>query len=307
VVARIVCLGILTVAVAGVASAGTPLKAARIAARIPSGMAPCSENAGFGAMWVSNAVDATIARIDPATNKVTGVAKVGKGPCGVVASDDALWIDGYGTSMLERVDPQTLQVTDRIPIGPSFWDVEFGAGSVWATSEFDGTVARVDPTARKIVATVHVGKAPRQVRYGLGAIWVGENSGKAIYRVDPATNKARAVPTGLSQPDSVAVSRTAIWVVSSSDQYAVRLSPRTLNPVAKVKVGGGPANPAFASDGSVFIPNHWDGTVSRIDQRTNKVIATYKVGLKPFPAAAGFGDVWVPVTGANRVVRFHVG
>ena len=104
-VARIVCLGILTVAVAGVASAATPLKPARVAARIPSGMAPCSENAGFGAMWVSNAVDATIARIDPATNKVTGVAKVGKGPCGVVASDDALWIDGYGTSMLERVDP----------------------------------------------------------------------------------------------------------------------------------------------------------------------------------------------------------
>ena len=96
-------------------------------------------------------------------------------------------------------------------------------------------------------------------------------------------------------------------MTSSSDQYAVRLNPRTLKPVARVKVGVGPSNPAFASDGSVFVPNHLDGTVSRIDQRTNKVIATYKVGAKPFPAAAGFGDVWVPVTGANRVVRFHVG
>jgi DNA-binding beta-propeller fold protein YncE len=55
------------------------------------------------------------------------------------------------------------------------------------------------------------------------------------------------------------------------------------------------------------VPNNWDGTVSRIDQRTNKVIATYRVGPKVFPAAPGFGDVWVPSTGANRVARIHVG
>lgn len=37
------------------------------------------------------------------------------------------------------------------------------------------------------------------------------------------------------------------------------------------------------------------------------MIATIKVGLKPFPAALAFGDIWVPVTGANRLVRIHVG
>ncbi len=47
--------------------------------------------------------------------------------------------------------------------------------------------------------------------------------------------------------------------------------------------------------------------MSRIDSRRNKVVATFRVGPKPFPAAAAFGDVWVPVTGGRQVVRFHVG
>jgi DNA-binding beta-propeller fold protein YncE len=57
----------------------------------------------------------------------------------------------------------------------------------------------------------------------------------------------------------------------------------------------------------VFVPNTVDGTVSRIDPARNTVVATYKVGPTPYPAATAFGDVWVPVSGGTQVVRFHVG
>jgi virginiamycin B lyase len=77
--------------------------------------------------------------------------------------------------------------------------------------------------------------------------------------------------------------------------------------VARVRVGLGPSNAAIAGDGSVFVPNNADGTVSRIDPSRNKVVATYRVGPKPFPAATAFGDVWVPLAGGRQVVRFHVG
>jgi YVTN family beta-propeller protein len=72
-------------------------------------------------------------------------------------------------------------------------------------------------------------------------------------------------------------------------------------------VGIGPRNAAIAADGSVFVPNTADGTVSRIDPVRNRVVATFKVGPKPFPAAPAFGDVWVPVSGGSQVVRIHVG
>ncbi|MGZ4334432.1 MAG: hypothetical protein ACXVRJ_09200 [Gaiellaceae bacterium] len=57
----------------------------------------------------------------------------------------------------------------------------------------------------------------------------------------------------------------------------------------------------------MFVPNNADGTVSRIDPARNKVVFTYKVDPKPFPAAAAFGDVWVPLSGGSQVVRFRVG
>jgi YVTN family beta-propeller protein len=189
-----IALTILIFVVAGEAAAA--LKPARIAARITTGQAPCSESGGLGYLWVSNFKDGTVVRVDPATNRVTARIRVGPQPCGVVAGADALWVDGYGTGNVERVDPQTQQVVARIPVGPSLWDVEFGADAVWATSEFNGTVARIDPATNAITATIKVGMAPRQVRYGAGAIWVGNHAGRSIYRVDPATNKARAVAVG---------------------------------------------------------------------------------------------------------------
>jgi YVTN family beta-propeller protein len=108
-------------------------------------------------------------------------------------------------------------------------------------------------------------------------------------------------------PSSLAVSETAVWVATSLGSQVVRLDPKTLKVVARIKVGLNPSNPAIAPDGSVFVPNNVDGTVSRIDPARNRVIATIKVGPRPFPAAQAFGDIWVPVTRGNRVVRIHVG
>ena len=296
---RFTVLIILAAALAGTAAGASTLAPARIAARIVTGNGPCSENAGFGALWVANAGDSTLARIDPVTNRVTAKIKVGKGPCGVVSGADAIWVDGYGTNTVERVDPVQRKVVASIPIGPSVWDVEFGAGSVWATSELDGTVSRIDPATNKVVATIKAGSGPRQVRYGAGAIWVGNGAGKNVWRIDPATNRARAVPTGLLGPDSLAVSDRALWVAANSGSLVLRIDPRTLKVVARVKVGFHPGNPAFASDGSVFVPVTGEGTVVRIDPARNRVVSTWNVGSKPFPAAFAFGDVWVPVGGGS--------
>ena len=74
-----------------------------------------------------------------------------------------------------------------------------------------------------------------------------------------------------------------------------------------MKVGLGLSNPAIAPDGSVFVPNIGDGTVGRVDPARKRVVATFKVGPKPFPAAEAFGDIWVPASGTNRVTRIHVG
>jgi hypothetical protein len=59
---RILSIAILIALVAGVAGAIASVSPTRMAARIKTGNAPCSENGGLGYLWVSNFKDATIAQ-----------------------------------------------------------------------------------------------------------------------------------------------------------------------------------------------------------------------------------------------------
>jgi peptide/nickel transport system substrate-binding protein len=67
-------------------------------------------------------------------------------------------------------------------------------------------------------------------------------------------------------------------------------------PAAQISVGGGPTAIAFG-DGSVWVANDLDGTVSRIDPLTDDVAATVPVGDDPDAVAVAGGTVWV----ANRL------
>jgi YVTN family beta-propeller protein len=61
-----------------------------------------------------------------------------------------------------------------------------------------------------------------------------------------------------------------------------------------ISVGANPAALAVGND-SVWVANSGDGSVSRIDPRTNAVTATVAVGHRPQGIAIAAGAVWVTV------------
>ncbi len=63
--------------------------------------------------------------------------------------------------------------------------------------------------------------------------------------------------------------------------------------VAVIKVGKAPADGTRGPDGLEWIPNLGDGTISRIDPATDKVVDTIPVVASPFVARTYFGSVWV--------------
>ncbi len=60
-----------------------------------------------------------------------------------------------------------------------------------------------------------------------------------------------------------------------------------------MKVGSKPAQGAAAPNGTIWIPNFNDNTISMIDPKTNEVVATIKTGKGPFVVRSGFRDMWV--------------
>ena len=76
---------------------------------------------------------------------------------------------------------------------------------------------------------------------------------------------------------------------------------RTRSPA--IRVGRTPRSLA-ASDSAIWVSNHLSNTVSRINPKTRKVVATIRVGKKPENAAiADDGTIFVPNLGSNTVSR----
>lgn len=97
------------------------------------GHGPLDLVAAGGGLWVAEADDGTIARIDPAANRVTRRVRVGGTPTTLTANARWLWV-ATGTRIL-KIDPRTgaTQQTTRLP--GRVVDLAVGAGGLWAGVE----------------------------------------------------------------------------------------------------------------------------------------------------------------------------
>jgi len=85
----------------------------------------------------------------------------------------------------------------------------------------------------------------------------------------------------------------------------VRIDISRLKPEATFEV---PGNPDWiAVDESVWISNYPKDSVTRLDPKTGKVLATIHTGSKPCSGlAVGFGSLWVPNCGDETLVRLDL-
>jgi YVTN family beta-propeller protein len=146
-------------------------------------------------------------------------------------------------------------VVERIKLPDQIWDVAFGAGSVWATEANNGYVVRISPKTNRVRRRYRIPGRPT-----LGNLRYGGG---------------------------------AVWVGPRTGRRIFRIDVRTGH-VSSVAVGIAPRSVAVTPQ-AVWVSNSADGTVSRIDPATRKVVATIPVGQTPEnPAVASDGTVFVP-------------
>src|SRR5439155_25577193 len=90
-----------------------------------------------------------------------------------------------------------------------------------------------------------------------------------------------------------------VGVASYDTGPVVRVAPSRNKPEATLAVGNAPRFLA-AGEGSIWVLNQRDGTVSRIDPATSTVVATINAQLfgEGGCIAAGLGAAWVTLPGA---------
>ena len=222
-----------------------------------------------GGVFVTNWLDDTLSKIDPASNRVLASIPLdiggNAGPEAIAYGDGALWVTVTGDAgSLLRVDPATGQTVATFPMG-SPAAVATSPGAVWVTSHQGGTVTRVDPVTNSVSATIMLEPGLWGLAYGEGAIWVANPERDTVSRIDPATNAVTATISDIDAPVGVAVGARSVWVTNW---------------------------------GTTGQPG---GMVSRIDPLTNRVTRTIPVGTNPGRMAFGGGYLWVALQGASLV------
>ena len=161
---------------------------------ISVGNDPSAIATGAGGVWVTDAEDNTVTRIDPASEgAVVATTSVGQGPTALAVGGGAVWVANTQDGTVSRIDPRTATVTHTIPVGRRPTGVAAGAGAVWVANSLSGTLDRIDPHTMRVESTVEVGAAPQGVTVAHGLVWV------SVQRRAPAAAPPTDAPGGIAR------------------------------------------------------------------------------------------------------------
>ena len=286
----------------------------RVIAEVPLGGTPSSVSATAHAVWVLNADDQTITRVDARTKR-RAVFAVGATPTDLAAGQRDLWVGsgvagpeqiGVGASHLLRVDVESRTVRRRIGLPPARAEGATGApgqlavaaGAVWAING-GGELARVDPRSGRVTARLRRLRI-RAVSGDAGSVWAIDADSPTAVRLEPRSAAIRArVKLATAQLDAVAVGAGAVWLTDSYAGTLWRIDPGARPITRTIAVGHGADGVAVGAR-SVWVTNSLRGTLVRVDPRRNRIVATVPVGNTPRDVAVGAGGVWVALAGGGE-------
>ena len=277
------------------------LASPHVVARIETGSSPGGATAAFGAVWVANDRSGTLARIDPATNRVTRRLRLRPGLFSVTHGFGAVWVVNYETGTLARVDPRSGRVRS-VRVGGVPFDVVAAFGRVWVTAWEAGRLVEVDPSTLRVVRRIAIGPRPTGLHVAGGGLWVGfGRSATAIARFDPKSRKVERVPVGVRAPSWFVAGASGLWI-QAADNVLVHVEGGHV--VDRLTFGRTLAQGALAADGTLWIPDKEQNVVYRVDPGTARVLGSFAAGPGAFLALRAYGSMWVTSYAGADVWRF---
>jgi hypothetical protein len=190
---------------------------------------------------------------------------------GMVGDGRSLWVMAPGR--IDRIDTASSTVNGSVTIGDPtdlYNGVAANAAGVWATDWTSQELVRVNPTTVKVAARIPAGLAPKGILANADGVWVADTHGGTVLPIDVTRNRAG---TGIK--------------------------------VAELGTSG--PNWFGSGDGSIWVDVPNNGTIARIDPRTNLVTATVDATSAFVPCggiAVQVDAVWVSeCSSGTRVAR----
>jgi DNA-binding SARP family transcriptional activator len=271
----------------------------RITADVPIGGQPVAMALGGGSLWVANADDQTVIRIDPKTRKVEDtLGGLGTNLSDLAFAFGSLWVAGGNDGTLMRIDPRTGGINQvdlalaRGAVPQPVFLVATGAGSVWITR--GNQVLQIDPKNDEVMTRTNVFR-PQGLGVGAGSAWATTED-EHVVRIDPRRGeKIVDQDLSLSTYFPFLYGRSLWLIAAETPPLVLRLEPGTLAQQGVIQFPKQFPFDLAGGEGAVWTVDHDGGLVWRIDPATTRATRLADIGLHPVSIAAGAGAVWVGV------------
>jgi YVTN family beta-propeller protein len=258
--------------------------------RYQVGKSPGAVVGGAGSVWIANAADGTVTRIDREDEEVVTIPVDGS-PAALAFASGSLWVADSDSREVAQIDPGANKVVRRYPVGNAPRALAAAGGVVWVASGVDGHVQRIDLDRGRVTRPIRVGTNPSAIAAGAGAIWVtGEEAG-TLTRIEPRSGSVLPPLQVGNGPSAVAVGEGAVWVTNRHDGTLTKIDPARNAVAGTIGVGSDPTGVAVG-EGSVWVSGGEEGTVARVDPDGPRVIERRKTGSSPSAVAVVGGSVW---------------
>jgi len=255
----------------------------------------------------------SLVKIDPRTNGVTDVVRVGRFPEKVVAGYGYVWVVDGKDETLTRVSARSdrAELVGGLRLAKPAGIVAAGGRGLFVGSFAESEVVHVDPATLAVNERFTLpGRTALFVAAGAGSLWITqppadfhESLPSAITRVsilDDVVQNRFSAPSGVL-PGQVTFGAGAAWVANVGNGSIWRIDAAT-NRIKRIVVGSQPTDVAVAF-GSAWVPCLGRNAVWRIDAATGKVEAIIPTGEEPLALAAGAGAIWVANQAAGTISR----
>jgi YVTN family beta-propeller protein len=273
---------------------------------VQTGTNPDAIAHGAGALWVANAADGTVTRVDPRSHPgVVQTIRVGAQPAAITVTGQDVWVANHGDGTVSRINARSNTVTQTINVGTQPDAITSGSTGVWVGNRGDETLQRIDPNTGDASQPIAVGGPPDGIAVDGDTVWLTNAQDGTVTQLDPRTGEPVRSPIHADAGASaIAVTAHDVWVTNSLALSVTRIDRATGRVVDTIPVGDGPSSIVSAGH-DVWVGDQYDGTVARIDPDHGHAVRKYAIGASPIGLTAVGGTVWV--ASAPFAARAHRG
>lgn len=141
-----------------------------------------------GVTWVASESTDVVYRVDQETGEVTEIAVPGS-PSWFAEGDGAVWVSQAANRSVTKIDTETAEAVLEVAVGGEPLDLAVGFGSVWVPNRADGTLTRIDEATGEVIDTYPLAKGIWVAEAVGDEIWVLDFSGTTIFRIDPTITR----------------------------------------------------------------------------------------------------------------------